>query len=131
MDNEGNIIFRIPMCIDRSSSDPLTTYDSSGVLFGVVRGKRTSSFYIGSIDQKSTKSDIVHYIESKDDTVCFCFFVFFIIFCFIFYFHIKRIIYYIYINRTVLVVTYWHYRKLSYSVHWNTFFPCVAISLLI
>jgi hypothetical protein len=26
---------------------------------------RTSSFYIGNIDQKSTKSGTVHYIESK------------------------------------------------------------------
>jgi len=55
------------VCIDRSTSDPLTTDESSDVFFGVVRRKRTSSFYIGDIDKKSTKSGIVNYIESKRD----------------------------------------------------------------
>lgn len=57
------------MCIDGSSPDPLTTDDSSGVFVGVVRGRRTSSFYIRNVDQKSTKSGIVHYIEFKDAKV--------------------------------------------------------------
>jgi uncharacterized lipoprotein YehR (DUF1307 family) len=54
------------------TSDLLTTDDSPGVFLGVVRRKRISSFYIGNIDQNSTKSDIVNYIESKGDTVLRC-----------------------------------------------------------
>lgn len=69
VNNEANINYKIPVCIDRSSADPLTTDESSDVFFGVVRRKRTSSFYIGNIDQKSTKSGIVHYIESKGPKV--------------------------------------------------------------
>ena len=71
MNNESNINFKIRVCIDRSTSGPLTTDGSSDVFFGVVRGKRTSSFYIENIDQKSTKSGVVHYIESKSDKVFF------------------------------------------------------------
>jgi hypothetical protein len=65
MNNESNINFKIRVCIDRSTSGPLTTDGSSDVFFGVVRRKRTSSFYIENIDQKSTKSNIVHYIKFK------------------------------------------------------------------
>ena len=73
MNNEANINDKIPVCIDRSMSDLLTT---DGVFLGVVRRKRTSSFYIGNIDQYSTKSDIVNYIESKGDTFFSIFFLF-------------------------------------------------------
>ena len=65
MNNESNINFKIRVCIHPSTYDPLTTDGSSDVFFGVVRRKRTSSFYIGNIDQKSTKSNIVHYIKFK------------------------------------------------------------------
>ena len=77
MNNEANINYRIRVCIDRSSSDPLTTDGSSVVFLGVVRRKRTSSFYIGNIDLKSTKSDIFHYIESKSDKTFFKFAMFY------------------------------------------------------
>jgi hypothetical protein len=61
--NSSYYIVRIQSCC--SSSGSLTTDGSSVVFLRVVRRKRTSSFYIGNIDQKSTKSDIFHYIESK------------------------------------------------------------------
>ena len=60
------------MYVDRSTCDLLTTDESSNVFFGVVRRKRT--FYMSNIDQKSTKSGIVHYIEFKGDKVFFIFF---------------------------------------------------------
>jgi len=87
VNNEANINDKIPVCIDRSSSDPLTTDESSGVFVGVVWRKRTCSCYIGNIDQKSTKSGIVHYIVSighKENLIIY----------FIFYFHITGILYY-------------------------------------
>lgn len=71
VNNEANINYRMPVCIDRSAPDPVTTYESSDVFFSVVRRKRTSSFNIGNIDHKSTKSCIVQYIESKDVKVFF------------------------------------------------------------
>jgi hypothetical protein len=43
----------------------LTTDENSDVFFGIVRRKIISSFYIGNVDQKSIKSGIVHYVESK------------------------------------------------------------------
>ena len=52
VNNEANINHKIRVCIDRSSSELLTTDDSPGVFVGVVRRKRTSSFYIENIDEK-------------------------------------------------------------------------------
>jgi hypothetical protein len=79
VNNETNINDRIPVCIDCSTSDLLTTDDRPGVFVGVVRRKGTFSFYIGNIDQKSTKSDIVKYIVSKGDTFVFYFFLNFLL----------------------------------------------------
>jgi hypothetical protein len=55
VNNEANINHKIRVCIGRSSSEPLITDDSPGVFLGVVRRKRTSSFYIENIDKKATK----------------------------------------------------------------------------
>ena len=71
MNNETNINDRIPVCIDCITSDLLTTDDRPGIFVSVVRRKGTSSFHIGNIAQKSTKSDVVKYIESKGYSIFF------------------------------------------------------------
>ena len=72
MNNETTINYKILVYIDRSTSDPLTTDDSSDVFFGVVWRKKTFSFYMSNIDQKSTISGIVHCIEFKGANVTHC-----------------------------------------------------------
>ena len=79
VNNETNINDKIPVCIDRSTSDPLAIDGSPGVYFSVVRGRKTSSFYIVIIDQKATKQVSFTILNPKVIKKHLCIFFYFLL----------------------------------------------------